>query len=120
MLRRNTFISSPWIRPPREVCTEADVETLFAAETTVDLYNDVVRSKTEWPTHDFSIKTLAKTLGFAWRDTDPSGAASIEWFNQWLKTGDPAHQKRIIEYNEDDCRATRVLLDGLRLLPVRG
>jgi hypothetical protein len=40
-------------------------------------YRNVVRSKTEWPTHDYSIKTLAKYLGFTWRDTDPTGAASI-------------------------------------------
>lgn len=30
--------------------------------------------KTEWPTHDQSLKTLAKFLGFKWRDTHPSGA----------------------------------------------
>jgi hypothetical protein len=30
----------------------------------VDLYCDVVVKATEWPTRDFSIKTLAKYLGF--------------------------------------------------------
>lgn len=29
---------------------------------------------TEWPTRDYSIKTLARHLGFAWRDAHPSGA----------------------------------------------
>ena len=46
--------------------------------------------------------------------TNPSGAASIEWFDQWVRTGDQAIRQRIIDYNEDDCRATRVLLDGIR------
>ena len=56
---------------------------------TVDPHTDVVIKATEWPTHDYSIKTLAKYLGFGWRDTNPSGAASIEWFNRWRREGDP-------------------------------
>jgi predicted RecB family nuclease len=100
------------------VCTEAEIEALFAAA--IDLYFDVVRKYSEWPTRDHSIKTLAKYLGFAWRDTHPSGAASIEWFDRWVQSGDLAVKQRILAYNEDDCRATRVLLDGLRGLPTRG
>jgi hypothetical protein len=30
---------------------------------------------------------------------------------------DPAVRQQILDYNEDDCRATRVLLDGIRALP---
>lgn len=100
-----------------KVCTVDEVEALFAAA--IDLYYDVVRKQSEWPTKDYSIKTLAKYLGFGWRDTHPSGAASIEWFDRWVKNGDPAVKQRILDYNEDDCRATRVLLDGLRSMPVR-
>lgn len=101
------------------VCTEAEIEALFDPTWAVDLYSDVVLKATEWPTRDFSIKTLAKYLGFSWRDTHPSGAASIEWFNRWVETGDPAIRRRILDYNEDDCRATRVLLDGIRQLDVQ-
>lgn len=98
------------------VCSEADLEALFASPLMIDLYFDVVRKATEWPTRDFSLKTLAKYLGFAWRDTHPSGAASIQWFDRWVTTGDAAVRQRILDYNEDDCRATRVLLDGIRAL----
>ena len=28
-------------------------------------------------------------------------------------------RQRILDYNEDDCRATRVLLDGIRALAIR-
>lgn len=100
------------------ICTAAAVEDLFDPTHAVDLYNDVVKKATEWPTWDFSIKTLAKYLGFAWRDTHPSGAASIEWFHRWVKTGDPAIRQRVLDYNEDDCRATRVLRDALEILPL--
>lgn len=93
-----------------------ELEALFHPAKAIDLYYDVVLKATEWPTWDFSIKTLATYLGFQWRDTHPSGAASIEWFDRWIKTGDTAVRRRILEYNEDDCRATRVLLDGIRAL----
>ena len=96
------------------VCSEDELEALFDPGKAVDLYYDVVLKHTEWPTRDYSIKTLAKFLGFSWRDTAPSGAASIEWFDRWIRTRDDSIRQRILEYNEDDCRATRVLLDGIR------
>lgn len=95
------------------VCSVDEVEALFSREWMVDLLYDVV-SKTEWPTNNRSIKTLAKYLGFKWRDSNPSGAASIEWYDQWVQSGSSEVRQRILDYNEDDCRATRVLLDGLR------
>jgi predicted RecB family nuclease len=107
------------------VCTEADIEVLFDPARSVDLYYDVVRSSTEWPTRDFSIKTLAKFLAFEWRDVGPSGAASIEWFDRWAKTGDLTIRERIIDYNEDDLpsnagavgRDTRLTVSSGRLSP---
>lgn len=99
-----------------DVCSADDIERLFDPARAIDLYGDVVIKATEWPTPDHSIKTLAKHLGFAWRDTHPSGAASIEWFDRWCRERDPAVRQRILDYNEDDCRATRVLLDGIRAL----
>jgi uncharacterized protein len=97
-----------------DVASEDEVEDIFSAEYSVDLYFDVVKPKTEWPTRDYSIKTLASYLGFSWRDTDPSGASSIEWYHRWVETKDESIKKRILEYNEDDCIATRVLLDGIK------
>jgi predicted RecB family nuclease len=99
-----------------DICTPEDVEQLFDPRRAIDLYGDVMMKATEWPTRDHSIKTLAKYLGFAWRDTHPSGAASVEWFDRWCRERSPEIRARILEYNEDDCRATRVLLDGIRAL----
>ncbi len=98
------------------VCSEEEIETLFDPDNTIDLLHDVVRKYTEWPTHDHTLKTLAQYLDFKWRDTDPSGAASIEWFQRWSESKDPKIKQRILEYNEDDCVATRVLLDKIKSL----
>ncbi len=99
-----------------DVCSEDTIAAIFTPPRSVDLYCDVVAKATEWPTRSHSIKTIAKHLGFAWRDTDPSGAASIEWYDRWVKGNDPDVRQRILDYNEDDCRATGVVLDGVRAL----
>ena len=84
----------------------------------MDLYLDAVKSKTEWPTYDYSIKTLANYLGFKWRDKQPSGAASIEWYHRWVDTGDATIRRRILDYNEDACIAMRVLLEAIQGLSI--
>ncbi len=99
-----------------DVASEKEIENIFSTENSVDLYFDVVKPKMEWPTRDYSIKTLASYLGYSWRDTDPSGASSIEWYHRWVESKDESIRRRILEYNEDDCIATRVLLDGIRKL----
>jgi len=96
------------------VATREEVEAIFEPRRAVDLYSDVVLPCTDWPTLDYSIKSLAKYLGFRWRDTHPSGAESIEWYHNWVSSGDESIKHRILEYNEDDCIAMRVLLDALR------
>ncbi len=93
-----------------DVCTADEIETLFDPATAVDLYNDVVTKATEWPTRDHPIKTLASHLGFHWRDANPSGAASIEWYHRWVETNDKAVKQRILDYNEDDPQSDACLI----------
>lgn len=96
-----------------EVATEDEVLWLFEPERAVDLYFDIVKKCTEWPTYNYSVKSIAQHLGFSWRDTHPSGAASIQWFNEWVKDREPQKLQRILDYNEDDCIAMIVLKDKL-------
>lgn len=100
------------------VCSVDEVDALFQSPAMIDLYTDVVKRCTEWPCHDQSIKTLAVFCGFKWRDISPSGAASIEWYRRWLKTGDLAIKQRILDYNEDDCEATGWVVDEVRRMEV--
>lgn len=90
-----------------------EVESFFNPANAIDLYFDIVLPCTDWPTNNYSVKTLAQLQGFKWRDPNPSGAASIQWFNEWCRDGDPNTLQRILDYNEDDCIAMRVLKDTL-------
>jgi len=75
-----------------------------------DLCAKLVVEYSDWPTYSYGIKRIAKLIGFEWRDPDPSGANSIVWYNEYLR--DPSREdilQRILEYNEDDCRAMIVV-----------
>lgn len=57
--------------------------------------------------------TATRGAGFSWRDEDPGGLQSITWLEQ-VRAGDSELQRRILEYNEDDVRATLALRRWLR------
>lgn len=58
------------------------------------------------PVESYALKPIARWLGFQWRDASANGAQCICWYNQWLETGNRSYLEAIIQYNEDDCRAT--------------
>lgn len=100
-----------------EVISLEKVEEFFDNPNVIDLYQ-VVLKHTDWPAGSYSLKALAVYLGFEWRDESPSGALSIQWFNEYLEKKDPDMLQRILDYNEDDCKATMVLKDAIgELLP---
>jgi predicted RecB family nuclease len=69
--------------------------------------------QTEGP---LGLKQLAASAGFEWRDENPSGEASMLWYEVATR-GDGIEalvsRQRILDYNEDDCRATKSLRDWL-------
>ncbi|MBE9046204.1 TM0106 family RecB-like putative nuclease [Pleurocapsales cyanobacterium LEGE 10410] len=78
----------------------------------VDLHHWVTKSVI-LPVESYSLKALANWIGFYWRETQASGDQSVCWYDQWLHTQDRALLELILNYNEDDCRATRFLKDWL-------
>jgi len=67
-----------------------------------------------FPLTFYSLKDVASYLGFSWRAEDASGANSVLWMEEYMKTKDKKIKKKILEYNEDDVRATYVLQKWLR------
>ena len=105
------------VDPPRlDGPTAADLFAFRSATPAVwiDMHEQVKRQiQTEGP---FGLKQLAVAAGFHWRDPNPSGEASMLWY-EVARGGDSpgavASRERIMEYNEDDCRATKALRDWL-------
>ena len=91
------------------------VNALLASDQWVDM-REVVTTQmlTSFGT---GLKSLAAYTGFTWRDDDPGGEQSLAWYE--LATADPdeavraANRQRVLEYNDDDCRATRHLREWL-------
>lgn len=93
------------------------VDHLLASGCFSDLFT-VIR------THFFGVQGLGLKVvaaagpGFTWRDPDPGGLNSQTWWHQALTDPDPqvrdASRRRVLEYNEDDVRATASLRAWLR------
>lgn len=78
----------------------------------VDVHQRVVKNVT-LPVESYSLKNLAKWLGFEWRDPSVTGSQCVCLYDRWLETGDRSLLYAILRYNEDDCRATYQLKNWL-------
>lgn len=74
----------------------------------VDLHS-VLRASVVLPVYSYGLKSVTKWMGFVWRETGSDAAMSMLWFDLWLSTKDRRYLDLAVEYNEDDCRATRVV-----------
>lgn len=69
--------------------------------------------------HGLGLKVVAaEGPGFSWRDSDPSGLASQGWFADSIGAATAEDRQaaatRVLEYNEDDVRATFAVRQWLR------
>lgn len=81
-------------------------------DNTIDLHRVAVESAI-LPLYFYSLKDIAKFLGFKWEAEDAGGAESVVWYNDWLEKGDKKILDKIIRYNEDDVRATLFVKEWL-------
>lgn len=62
------------------------------------------------------LKKIAPVAGFAWRDPEAGGEASMSWYRRAVgydAEPDLSQRTRLFEYNEDDVRATMVLREWM-------
>ncbi|MCT7948621.1 TM0106 family RecB-like putative nuclease [Ancylothrix sp. C2] len=78
----------------------------------VDIHERITRT-TILPVESYSLKSLARWMGFQWRNSQGNGAQCVCWYDEWLKTGNRDYLTAIEQYNEDDCRATYLIKDWL-------
>jgi predicted RecB family nuclease len=73
----------------------------------VDVLTDVIRPDFYAPA-GFSLKKLAIAAGANWRTEGASGLDTFGWLSE-ARDGDHAAWDRLVEYNEDDTHALRIL-----------
>jgi len=66
-----------------------------------------------FPAYGESLKAIAKSLGFRWRQDDVTGVGSMALYMRYVESGsaDKAIRDKIVVYNEDDCFATMHIYD---------
>ena len=77
----------------------------------IDIYEIFIKNIFT-PLRHYSLKSIAKWLGFKWR-IGLDGRSSIQEYRRWLNTGNRKHLEALLLYNEDDCRATKVVKDWI-------
>ncbi len=78
----------------------------------IDL-KELVTHSVVYPLYFYGLKYILRFLGFSWSGEVKSGGQSIDVFERYLETNDRAVLDSIIQYNEDDVRATAHLKDWL-------
>jgi len=79
----------------------------------VDL-KEVVREHIVFPLYFYSLKSIAKFLGFHWMGDVKGGGDSILVYGNWLETGNRSLLDSIIQYNREDVQATAHVLAWMR------
>ena len=87
--------------------TDREVLTMLE-EQSIDILMRL-REAVVFPLSFYSLKDIAQYIGFRWRHDDASGLNSVLWFEDWLTSGNQQALQDVIDYNEDDVRATWAL-----------
>ncbi len=79
-----------------------------------DLYKDAVRTYA-YPTYGGGLKQVAKYMGYNWRHQDINAMESIAIYLNYSKNPEEhkSEMQKVIDYNEDDCKATMTVKDWL-------
>ena len=80
----------------------------------IDIHK-VATDSVVFPTYGNGLKQIAPYLGFSWRHKDVSATESISIYLEYIQDpeGREKEFQKVIDYNEDDCIATRVIKDWL-------
>ena len=67
-----------------------------------------------FPTYSNGLKEIGRFLGFERANEDATGLHSIVWRKSWEDSHDPDIKARLVQYNQDDCRELRHIVDFIR------
>ena len=68
------------------------------------------------PTYSNGLKELATFLGFVWTEEKADGLQSLVWRKQWEIAKENSWKEKLLQYNQDDCKALIKVNEWLQLL----
>ena len=69
--------------------------------------------KVYFPVRSNSLKEIGKFIGAGWIAPESSGLQSLVWRHLWEETHDEHYREILLTYNQEDCRALKLLKDEL-------
>jgi uncharacterized protein len=93
---------------------EGEVEK-YVLPYMIDLHRMATKAFT-FPTYTNGLKDIASFLGFKWRHADINALDAIAYYLKYQTNHEQYREKiqSVIDYNEDDCRATKLIKDWLQ------
>jgi len=74
----------------------------------------VIHPHLYFPTYSNSLKDIGRFLGFKRSDEDATGLHSMLWRKTWKENRVPDIKARLLQYNQDDCRELKCIVDFVR------
>ena len=96
----------------RYAAYEEQLDNLLRADKFIDMYV-VVREGIRISEPRYSLKNLETFYMPKRAETVTTAADSVVAYNKWLVTKDDCYLKEIADYNEQDCKSTKLLRDWL-------
>lgn len=76
-------------------------------DSMIDLYK-IICDTLVLPLYFYSLKDVAKYLGFSWRDSEVDAVTSILLYDKYIETRDESLLQTALDYNHDDLIATKL------------
>ncbi len=75
--------------------------------------NKQIYGKVYFPVYSNQLKEVAGFVGATWTSPNASGLHSLVWRHRWDETSEDRYKDTLLTYNEEDCRALKVLVEKL-------
>ncbi len=81
--------------------------------------NKHVYGKVYFPLYSNRLKEIGAFIGAKWTSPDASGLQTLVWRHRWDETCHIQYKTLLLTYNEEDCRAVKLLTDELAKIKTR-
>jgi predicted RecB family nuclease len=73
----------------------------------------VIHPHVYFPVYSNGLKDIGRSLGFEWAQENVTGLQAMVWRENWNKTKAPDIKAQLVQYNQDDCRALKHVVESI-------